>query len=218
MIFVWSLAYNMSDLSGPTSKVPADLARKINETHKPPLPRQGSNHRRDNVIEQKRNTNLFVKVVFGNAGSPNTIDRKFYPIRDDFRQKVYRKRRKTQNLFSIRNMSSKEDKGMTAAQEDNWLFRTSATIRSSDLALLETKDPYFLLVCQSRWQQQLLHEYAWGNSVFLDATYKTMKYALPLFFLCVFTQMQAILLLVQVYILEIEKSIICRGMAGIQRI
>ena len=38
LIFFWSLAYNMSDLSGPTRnmKVPADIACKINETHKPP--------------------------------------------------------------------------------------------------------------------------------------------------------------------------------------
>ena len=38
LIFVWSLAYNLSDLSGPTRnmKVPADLACKIIETHKPP--------------------------------------------------------------------------------------------------------------------------------------------------------------------------------------
>ena len=38
LIFVWSLAYNLSDLSGPTTrqmKVPAELACKINETHKP---------------------------------------------------------------------------------------------------------------------------------------------------------------------------------------
>ena len=38
LIFVWSLAYNLSDLSGPTRnmKVPADIACKIIETHKPP--------------------------------------------------------------------------------------------------------------------------------------------------------------------------------------
>ena len=37
-IFVWSLAYNLSTLSGPTRnmKVPADLACNINETHNPP--------------------------------------------------------------------------------------------------------------------------------------------------------------------------------------
>ena len=40
LIFVWSLAYNLSDLSGPTRnmKVQADLACQIIETHKPPTP------------------------------------------------------------------------------------------------------------------------------------------------------------------------------------
>ena len=38
LIFVWSIVYNLSDLSGPTRnmKVPADIACKINKTHKPP--------------------------------------------------------------------------------------------------------------------------------------------------------------------------------------
>ena len=38
LIFVWFLVYNLSDLSGPTRnmKIPADLACKIKEIHKPP--------------------------------------------------------------------------------------------------------------------------------------------------------------------------------------
>ena len=38
LIFVWSLAYNLSDFSGPTRnmKVPADIACRINKIHKPP--------------------------------------------------------------------------------------------------------------------------------------------------------------------------------------
>ena len=47
LIFIGCLAYNMSDLSGPTRNMqfPVVLACKINKTHKPPLPRQGANHR-----------------------------------------------------------------------------------------------------------------------------------------------------------------------------
>ena len=43
LIFVWFLAYNLSDLSGPTRnmKVPSDIACKINETHKPPTTNTG---------------------------------------------------------------------------------------------------------------------------------------------------------------------------------
>ena len=44
----------------------------------------------------------------------------------------------------------------------------------------------FLFVHQEPWQQRLLVQY--GNDlVLLDATYKTTKYSLPLFFLCVRT-------------------------------
>jgi len=43
-----------------------------------------------------------------------------------------------------------------------------------------------LVVHQEKWQKQLLDRY--GNTMsMLDATYKTMKYELALFFLCVRT-------------------------------
>ena len=41
-------------------------------------------------------------------------------------------------------------------------------------------------MAQEKWQQDLLLRY--GNAIFLlDATYKTTKYSLPLFFVCVKT-------------------------------
>ena len=44
----------------------------------------------------------------------------------------------------------------------------------------------FMFVYQSQWQQELLKRY--GNEILLlDATYKTTRYALPLFFLTVKT-------------------------------
>ena len=42
-----------------------------------------------------------------------------------------------------------------------------------------------LLVMQTAWQQQLLAKY--GQMCLLDATYKTTRYSLPLFFMCVKT-------------------------------
>ena len=44
----------------------------------------------------------------------------------------------------------------------------------------------FLFVHQSKWQQHLLMRYG-QEIVFLDATYRTMKYSLPLFLLAVQT-------------------------------
>ena len=43
-------------------------------------------------------------------------------------------------------------------------------------------DSPFLFVHQDQWQKRLLHRYG-QDLIFLDATYKTTKYALPLFFL-----------------------------------
>ena len=51
----------------------------------------------------------------------------------------------------------------------------------------ENKDESpFLFVHQEQWQKRLLHRYG-QELIFLDATYKTTKYALPLFFLAVQT-------------------------------
>lgn len=44
----------------------------------------------------------------------------------------------------------------------------------------------FLFIHQEEWQHNLLKRYG-GNIFLLDATYKTTKYNLPLFFVCVLT-------------------------------
>ena len=49
-----------------------------------------------------------------------------------------------------------------------------------------TGNDKFLLVHQEVWQQRLLSRYG-SDLVLIDATYKTTKYALPLFFICVHT-------------------------------
>ena len=48
-----------------------------------------------------------------------------------------------------------------------------------------------LLIHQTKWQQQLLYRY--GNELtMMDATYKTTKYALPLFCICMPTNVNYI--------------------------
>ena len=154
-----------------------------------------------NVMELKRNNALFVKGIFGKAGLPKTINRKYYPSREDFRQMVYRRKRKIQQDLLDQEYVQKKIKVWQAEQpDDNWLFRPSATIHRTNQ---EGEDQSFLLVYQSKWQQHLLHRYG-RDTVFLDATYKTMKYALPLFFLCVHTN--AGYVVVGTFILENEDS------------
>ena len=66
------------------------------------------------------------------------------------------------------------------SDQEHWV-NVSETFRDG-----ETTGTNFLFVHQEDWQQQLLLTY--GNTIsLLDATYKTTKYALPLFLLCVRT-------------------------------
>ena len=58
-------------------------------------------------------------------------------------------------------------------------FRTRDEVKDGD----ETK---FLFVHQEEWQRRLLLRYG-SDLVLMDATYKTTKYAIPLFFVCVHT-------------------------------
>ena len=50
----------------------------------------------------------------------------------------------------------------------------------------ENEPNSFLFVCQSKWQKYLLQRYG-SELILLDATYKTTRYSLPLFFLTVKT-------------------------------
>lgn len=61
----------------------------------------------------------------------------------------------------------------------------------------------FLYVHQTPWQRQLLKRY--GNEIcLLDATYRTTKYSLPLYFLCVPSNVNY--MTVATFILETEDS------------
>ena len=61
----------------------------------------------------------------------------------------------------------------------------------------------FLFVHQTQWQEKLLNRY--GNEIcLLDATYRTTKYSLPLYFLCVPTNVGYIT--VASFIIETEDS------------
>ena len=59
---------------------------------------------------------------------------------------------------------------------------------STDVIKISIGDPSnnLLLVHQTKWQRELLFKYG-GEICLLDATYKTSRYALPTFFLCVKT-------------------------------
>lgn len=51
---------------------------------------------------------------------------------------------------------------------------------------MDNNESKFMFVHQADWQQRLLLRYG-SELVLMDATYKTTKYSIPLFFICVHT-------------------------------
>ncbi|XP_047127557.2 uncharacterized protein LOC124808480 [Hydra vulgaris] len=72
----------------------------------------------------------------------------------------------------------------------HWQRELMIKFRTKDVSILEDNDPQLknslLFVYQDMWQKRLLLRYG-TELLFLDATYRTTRYALPLFFLVVKT-------------------------------
>ena len=145
-----------------------------------------------NVNEMKRHVRILVKDIFGNENLPKPINRRFYPSRDDLRKMIYRQRRKL--MQGLLDQERLNEMVRTWGQEGghHTFLRLSATVEkpvnedeeNDPELILKTTSESFLFIYQSEFQRKLLHRYG-SEMVFLDATYKTTKYALPLFFLCV---------------------------------
>jgi len=147
-----------------------------------------------NVGEMVRYVHMFVKSLFQLSPLPRPINRRFYPTRDDLRQMIYRRRRANMHgLLDQEIVANKIAVWSSQHPDDCWLYRPSDSDAGQQL----------LLVHQSVWQRRLLLRYG-QELVFLDATYKTTQYALPLFFLCVHTNTGYIV--VAVLVIEREDS------------
>lgn len=139
----------------------------------------------------KRHVLLFVKALFGKTSLPSPINRRFYPSRKDLRSMIDRRRRKlVQGLLDQELLMAKVKEWK---EKDSNVFihvRLSASVKrpvvedDQEEGLIKIEDQPFLFVYQNAWQKYMLQRYG-GEMVFLDATYRTTKYALPLFFVCV---------------------------------
>jgi hypothetical protein len=99
------------------------------------------------------------------------------------------------------NLQLKIDEWKVSHPGDSFLFRPYTAVDScevvdesnnadevdgNDAVLIEGRGQTgLLIVYQSAWQKKMLTKY--GELCLLDATYKTTHYAVPLFFLCVRT-------------------------------
>ncbi|XP_069103101.1 uncharacterized protein [Argopecten irradians] len=143
-----------------------------------------------------RHLKIFIKDLFREREMPRAINRRFYPSREDLRKIMYRQRRKTlHSLIDQEDLAEKIHVWQEDHPDDTWTFRKSSIVKrpvidddseEDDGCLMVNEEESLLVIYQSKWQRNLLARY--GNElVYLDATYRTTKYALPLFFLCVQT-------------------------------
>lgn len=124
------------------------------------------------------------KDLFAGQKCPIWTNRRFFPTQRDITNIIYGARRKA--------MKSKFD-------QENWNYQIQEWTKDTDDYVMFSADKVedekseeilqsngFLFVYQSSWQRRLLRLY--GNELcLLDATYRTTKYAIPLFFPCVKT-------------------------------
>lgn len=129
-----------------------------------------------NVMEVKRAVDMYVSdELFKGKAAPSIFNRRFCPTRKDVKNMVYKARQKIlKSNNDQENTSILIEQLKDAKPEDNFFFRP----------FNENNHDELLFVHQSSWQRHLLLRY--GQCICtLDATYNTTRYALPLFFVCV---------------------------------
>ena len=141
--------------------------------------------------EMKRHLNVYVKqqILSKDEIQPSPSNRRFFPKPSDIRSHMYRASIK--NRFSTidqENVVDNIDQWQSSNPEDFFYFRPYGEApqkpTDSEGHSEEAVSNNLLFVHQTRWQRRLLQTY--GNDIcLLDATYKTTRYALPLFFLVV---------------------------------
>ena len=139
--------------------------------------------------EMRRHLNVYIKqqILSKDEIQPSPSNRRFFPKLSDIRSHMYRASIK--NRFSKidqENVADKIAQWQSTNPEDFFYFRPygEATPKNTEGHSEEVASNSLLFVHQSRWQRRLLQRY--GNDIcLLDATYKTTRYALPLFFLVV---------------------------------
>lgn len=148
------------------------------------------------VGEMKRHLKQYVKTdLFPGQTPPPLINRRYYPTDVDIRNHMYQ--------ASVKQMFSKIDQENLEKKVEHWhkehpqdsiYFRPCALSKNppcdEDCVEADVADD-LLFAHQTAWQKRLMVLY--GNEItLLDATYKTMRYELPLFFLVVKTNVNYI--------------------------
>ncbi|XP_065650796.1 uncharacterized protein LOC136078917 [Hydra vulgaris] len=136
------------------------------------------------VSEMRRLLDSFVSTKFNSIELPQKTNKRFFP-RDETIANHMQKARLTlrRSMIDQECLRDKINEWAMYYPDAKMQFRPKGAISSDkDLKLQNS----LLFIYQDKWQQKLLYRY--GNKLaFLDTTYRTTKYALPLFFLVVKT-------------------------------
>lgn len=140
----------------------------------------------------RRHLNVFVQneILSKDEIQPSPSNRRFYPKMSDIRSHMYRATMKHRfSKIDQENVAEKVLQWKASNPEDFFYFRPYGEVSSGSIDGEnpdEEDSKTLLFIHQSAWQRRLLQRY--GNDMcLLDATYKTTRYSLPLFFLVVRT-------------------------------
>lgn len=160
-----------------------------------------------NVKEMKRHIKSYVKNdLFKDHTLPAPTNRRFYPSNVTVRNHIYLAtvRLRFSKIDQV-NLEKKIEEWKKECPSDSFYYRKYSDVKpdcdlhqqlsklkddaavTDDVSIkLITSSNRLLFVYQTEWQKKLLSRY--GNELsMLDATYKTTRYSLPLFFLVVKT-------------------------------
>ena len=159
--------------SGLSKRIHPKVKEKINEMVSSGI---------TNVPLVRKNLRVFVEEEFSDKSRrPSILDRSFYPLSKDIRNNI-------QSCLKQQSFGSC-DQDELKQQIDQWKSDRKLYFRPASQS--DEGKTKFLLVHQEHWQQRLLNMYR-NTICLLDATYKTTKYALPLFMLVVKTNVDYI--------------------------
>ena len=134
--------------------------------------------------EVKRALKNHVTNVLCPDSKPEPTDRSYYPTTTDIRNHIYKAQRACQlSSLDQENLRLKIKEWKKQNPKSLFYFRPYKEVNSDKE---DSIDQMLLYIHQEPWQQELLKRY--GNTITLmDATYKTTKYELALFFIAVKT-------------------------------
>lgn len=121
---------------------------------------------------------------------PDKMDRAYYPSLQDIRNHInIAKQSLKLSVLDQENALLKIEEWKKLSPDMKIFFRPYCESNNSNPECVlgsQCDDKKLLWIHQEQWQQELLIQY--GNAIsMIDATYKTTKYDLPLFFVCVKT-------------------------------